>query len=224
MKTVYFLRHGQTVQNHALVHQSPEAMLSERGKLQAQKAAARLADESFDIILTSPLLRAVQTAEAVAETTGKHIEKVALFEELRRPRELFGTSWLSPYALSVMIRLYWNAGKDNWHHSDEENLEEFHARSRRALEYLQQRPEEKILVVTHRGFMSAIKERILHDGMDSKRQYRRALVKNVTLANCCYLTAVWSKEGENGNTLTGTWSLEDGVVCPAGNRLDIGLG
>ena len=224
MKTVYFLRHGQTDSNKGARHQGPEAMLSGKGRTQAECAARKLADESFDIIITSPLIRARQTADAVASVTGKPVEEASLFEELRRPRELFGKHWLSPQSVSIMSRLYLNAGKDNWHYSDEENLEEFHARSRRALEYLAQRPEEKILVVTHRGFMAALKERILHDGLDSKRQYRRALVKNVTIGNCCYLTAVWTPKGENGDTLDGTWALADGVTCPAGNRFDLGLG
>jgi broad specificity phosphatase PhoE len=224
MKTIYFLRHGQTMLNKGFQHQGPEAMLSDKGRFQAQQASQRLADESFDIILTSPLIRAKQTADVVSLATGKPVEACAVFEELRRPRELFGKHWLSPQSLSIMSRLYMNAGKDNWHYSDEENLEEFHARSRRALEYLVQRPEEKILVVTHRGLMAALKERILHDGMDSKKQYRHALIKNVTIGNCCYLTAVWTPKGENGDTLDGTWALSDGVTCPAGNHFDFGLG
>jgi probable phosphoglycerate mutase len=224
MKTVYFLRHGQTAHNKGMAHQPPEAMLSENGRAQAERAAQRLADESFDIILTSPLIRAKQTADVVGAVTGKPVEEVSLFEELRRPRELFNKHWLSPRSLSVMARLYWNAGKDNWHYSDEENLEEFHARSRRALEYLAERPEEKILVVTHRGLMAALKERIAHDGLDTRRQYRRALIKNVTIGNGCYLTAIWTPKGENGDTLNGTWALADGITCPSGNYLDLGLG
>lgn len=224
MKTVYFLRHGQTKLNKGLIHQYPDTMLSSNGHDQALKAAQRLSDESFDVILTSPLIRARQTAQAVAEATGKPIEEVALFEELRRPRIVYGKNWLSWTSMKAMLSIYWNAGRDNWHYSDEENLEEFHARSRRALEYLAQRPEEKILVVTHRGLMAALKERIMHDGMDTKKQYRHALIKNVTIGNCCYMTAVWTPQGENGDTLTGTWALEDGIVCPAGNYLDIGLG
>lgn len=224
MKTVYFLRHGQTALNKGMAHQPPEVMLSPKGVAQAQRVAEHLSNESFDIILTSPLIRAKQTAEAVATATGKPVEEVYLFEELRRPRALFGKHWLSPTSLSIMTKLYLNAGKDNWHYADEENFEEFHARSRRALEYLAGRPEEKILVVTHRGLMAALKERIRHDGLDSKRQYRRALIKNVTIGNCCYLTAVWTPRGENGDTLNGTWALADGITCPSGNYIDIGLG
>lgn len=224
MKTVYFLRHGQTELNRGWAHQYPETMLSEKGKEQARRAALALADTTFDVIVTSPLLRARHTADIIAAETGKPLEEVSLFEELRRPRKLFGKHWLSWTSLSIMTQLYVYAGRDNWHHSDEENLEEFHARSRRVLEYLAARPEEKILVVTHRGLMAALKERILHDGLDTKAEYRRALVKNFTIGNCCYLTTVWTPSGENGDTLLGTWALEDGVTCPSGNHFDIGLG
>jgi broad specificity phosphatase PhoE len=114
MKTIYFLRHGQTMLNKGFQHQGPEAMLSDKGRFQAQQASQRLADESFDIILTSPLIRAKQTADVVSLATGKPVEACAVFEELRRPRELFGKHWLSPQSLSIMSRLYMNAGKDNW--------------------------------------------------------------------------------------------------------------
>jgi broad specificity phosphatase PhoE len=153
-----------------------------------------------------------------------HVETNPLFAELRRPRVLWGKHWFSLRSLWIMARLYLFAGKEHWHYSDEENLEEFHARARRALEYLTDRPEKRILVITHRGFMAALAERIRRDGMDTTEQYRRALWKTLAIGNCCYLTAQWTSEGKNGDTLDGTWTLTDRPTCPAGGRYDLGLG
>ncbi|SHL05441.1 probable phosphoglycerate mutase [Pseudonocardia thermophila] len=66
------LRHGQTalsVERRYSGHGDPE--LTELGRLQAARAAARLAAEpDIAAVLTSPLQRARVTAEAVAEATG----------------------------------------------------------------------------------------------------------------------------------------------------------
>jgi broad specificity phosphatase PhoE len=207
MKTVYFLRHGQTALNRSFVHQYPDTPLSAEGRAQARAAATRLKDVPFDVIIASPLARTRETADIVAAVKSMPVEESDLFVELRRPRELWGKSWFAPRSLWIMGQLYLNASKDHWHYADEENLEEFHARARRALEYLANRPDERILVVSHRGFMVTLMELIAHDGLDSVAQYRRALWKNFTIKNCGIVRAAWTPEGENGETLRGTWSV-----------------
>ena len=65
------LRHGQTpmsVQKRYAGRSDPP--LTEAGGQQAAAAAKRLASAGFGVIVTSPLLRTVQTAQAVAAVTG----------------------------------------------------------------------------------------------------------------------------------------------------------
>jgi probable phosphoglycerate mutase len=65
------LRHGQTpmsVQKRYAGRSDPP--LTEAGLQQAAAAAKRLASAGFGVIVTSPLLRTVQTAQAVAAVTG----------------------------------------------------------------------------------------------------------------------------------------------------------
>jgi broad specificity phosphatase PhoE len=224
MKTVYFLRHGETTGNRGLKHQFPETPLSEYGLVQASKAGEHFANIPIEVILASPFMRAQQTAHAVAERTNVPIETTDLFAELRRPHALWGMHWLHPRSLLTMARIYLNADKPAWRYSDEENLEEFHARARRALECLADRPERVILVVTHRGFMANLVERMRRDGMDTVAQYRRALWKNVLIPNCAYVTARWVPEGEGGETLDGTWTVKRGVTKPEGVQSRFGLG
>ena len=214
-KKIYFLRHGQTALNKTWVHQYPETLLSEKGQEQAKSIAEQLKNTQIDIIICSPFMRTKQTADAVALITGAPVEQSALFVELRRSRELWGKSWLSIKSIWIMGLSYLFAGRVNWHYSDEENLEEFRTRTRRALEFIADRPEENILVVTHRGFMAGLVERLKRDGMETVRQYRRALWKNLSIGNCCYYTAEWTQKGENGKTLDGTWTIEKGTTCPS---------
>lgn len=215
MKNIYFLRHGQTQFNKTWRHQFPETPLSEEGKAQARAITEKLKTIEFDVIISSPYARAKDTAQFVADATGKSVEYSDLFVELRRPHELWGVSWFSPKSLLIMGTLYFKATQPNWHFADEENLEDFHARSKQALNYLATRKEKNILVVSHRGLMTNLLSSIKSDGMDTVQQYRRSLWKTFEIGNCCYISTTWSKEGTYGKTLDGTWSLKDGITCPS---------
>lgn len=71
---VLFLRHGQSVHN---VHTGAERLaeevgdvLTEHGRAQAAAAGAALRDRGITHLLTSPMRRATETAEAVGEALG----------------------------------------------------------------------------------------------------------------------------------------------------------
>ena len=67
---IYIIRHGKTEWNRANVLQGrSDCPLNEEGVLQAKKAAERLKGIRFDYVFSSPLMRAVQTAEIVAPDT-----------------------------------------------------------------------------------------------------------------------------------------------------------
>lgn len=69
--------------------------LSSRGHHQAAQTAARLADESIDRIVSSPLLRARQTAEPLAAALGLPIDEVEGVAEVDR----WGASYVSVEAM-----------------------------------------------------------------------------------------------------------------------------
>jgi broad specificity phosphatase PhoE len=68
---IVFARHGQTAPNRdGLVLGRADPELTEEGHRQAERLATALAGEPVTAIVTSPLLRARQTAEAVAAACG----------------------------------------------------------------------------------------------------------------------------------------------------------
>ena len=68
---IVFARHGQTAPNRdGLVLGRADPELTEEGHRQAALLAAELADEPVSAILTSPLVRARQTADAVGAACG----------------------------------------------------------------------------------------------------------------------------------------------------------
>lgn len=58
MKKTYFVRHGQT-------DQGLDEPLNSTGKQQANKLADELKEQELDLLISSPLQRAVQTAEII---------------------------------------------------------------------------------------------------------------------------------------------------------------
>ncbi|ATW50687.1 histidine phosphatase family protein [Streptomyces peucetius] len=72
MTRILFVRHGRTAHNVAMVitAAAPGAPLDETGRDQARRLAGELADDHVEAVYTSPLTRAVQTAEILAEGLG----------------------------------------------------------------------------------------------------------------------------------------------------------
>ena len=83
-KVVYFVRHGQSEDNVAPVFQSPHSPLSEVGRTQAQRIAARVAKLAFDALLTSPYQRAKEMmwlySSGHTETRNSHSRR-GVFDE-----------------------------------------------------------------------------------------------------------------------------------------------
>ena len=71
---IYLLRHAETDGNATRVVQLPGVPLSERGRQQAARLAARLAGAGITRIVSSDLARAIETAEALHATTGAPVE------------------------------------------------------------------------------------------------------------------------------------------------------
>ena len=79
-KEFYFIRHGQTDWNlnHRAQGQT-DVPLNNKGRQQAQNAAKVAAHLKFGTICSSPLSRAVETAQTIASATGS---KVSVLDEL----------------------------------------------------------------------------------------------------------------------------------------------
>jgi len=80
---IYIVRHGETLWNKEEVFRGrKDVPLNETGKKQAEKAGAYFAGISLSRIVSSPLQRAVQTAEAISGTTGVRVETMEEFTDI----------------------------------------------------------------------------------------------------------------------------------------------
>ena len=192
-KIVYFVRHGQSVDNASPVFQSVDSPLSEKGKRQAEAIAGRLSHISFDTLIASPVRRASETAQLIAGETHKDIVHSDLFVERVKPSEIDGKPWADGRAKDI-----WRAWEQalctpGARVSDGENYDDILARADEALAFLLGRPESTLVVVTHGYFLRAVVARVLlgddSTGAGMKRFQERASVENSAITVLKYADA-----------------------------------
>lgn len=155
-KTVYFVRHGQSEGNVGTVYQPLNSPLTEKGRGQAGYIAERMAALSFELIVSSPLARAKETAEVISERVRKPIEFSDLFIERRKPTGLNGKAHADTEAQALNEDWEKSLYTSGYRAQDGENFDDLMLRADQALKHLADRSEKELLVVTHEFFLRAM--------------------------------------------------------------------
>ena len=144
---LYILRHGQTDWNSIGKLQGREDIdLNEFGRIQALQIAEYFAKESFDVIVSSPLKRAYETAQIIALKTG--IPDIHIFEDLTE------RCWGSASGLLPEER---HSKFPNGVIPDQEEFEAMRMRGMNALVKIVQEFEgKKIIIVSHGGIINSM--------------------------------------------------------------------
>jgi len=124
---IVLIRHGepQWIRDGLNVVNPP---LTERGHQQAQRLAERLAEEQFDEVLVSPLVRARQTAAPLLEALGRPETVDPWLEEIRDP-VWHGTP--AEKAAEAYAELRGRPAEERWHGLEGgESIRDFVARIR----------------------------------------------------------------------------------------------
>ena len=147
--TILLVRHGETDWNAAgRVQGHSDRPLTARGREQARALAAALAAEALDIVYTSDLERACDTAGAVAESRGLEVRTHPGLRE-----KDFGT-WEGLTDVEVLAR-FPEARRGHW--GDAETADEMATRMLETLREIAARHQgERVLVVTHGGPLRAV--------------------------------------------------------------------
>lgn len=153
--SLVLVRHGETALNVARVLQPPDTPLSDNGRRQAGLVARRIAAMRPKAIVSSPLPRAWQTAEAIAQTTGLAVQAMDQLQERH-----FGDLRGQPYD---------RLGFDPLSMADAppggESLADFQARAAKALAMLAEQQlqlDGPLVVVTHGLVLRAWLDHQLH--------------------------------------------------------------
>ncbi|HSX29752.1 MAG TPA: histidine phosphatase family protein [Candidatus Saccharimonadales bacterium] len=159
MQKLYFMRNGVTAADASQQFNTDDEPLSDNGRLQVRAAAeaAKAEGITIDLIITSPLARARETATIAAEVLGvdtAHIE-LSNFVRERELGELKGRPYDFFYADG---REYKNID----YIQGAETVAVLQDRARDTLQAIQERFENNILVVSHGGFGRAFVRSIKH--------------------------------------------------------------
>jgi probable phosphoglycerate mutase len=180
-KTVYFVRHAQSEDNAAPVFQSKNSPLSEIGRRQAQRVAGRLSKLPFEAIIASPQRRAKETAETIAQATGKELKYSELFVERIKPARIDGKTHGDEEANALWRDWTKSLYTPGMRVEDGENFDDLIIRADTALAFLKDRAEPSLVVVTHGYFLRTMVARVLLGDSLSGEVFRR-------------LQRVWSME------------------------------
>jgi broad specificity phosphatase PhoE len=201
MKTVHLVRHGESEGNVGGKWQTEESSLTQNGREQASLLANRLATYPFDVILSSKMKRAMQTADIIADHIKVPIESTVLLNERRRPTEQLGIEKNNPEALLAEMEIKTRFDEENFRFSDEENFSDLKYRVQNFFHFLKDRKENNILVVTHEIFMRMIAAYIAH-GEDITSEEGKQFFRTFH-ANNTGMSIIRENQGDNKSS----WDL-----------------
>jgi broad specificity phosphatase PhoE len=175
---IYFVRHGQTSGNVARRHQANDTPLSPRGKKQAELAANVLKVYQPDHLVTSTMVRSVETASVIGAACNLIPDTRTEFRELERPSYLYGRKHRS--FMSMWFYFRWYLGKT----TEGESYEELRIRFRDAQEILASlKPDARVVVVSHTVFITLFIAHLCRDKALTPFHAAKAFYKIITMRN-----------------------------------------
>ncbi len=201
-KIVYFIRHGQSEHNAIPVAQTPESPLSEKGLKQAESVAERFSAIPFNKVISSTLIRARQTAQKISDASGVSVEFSDLFVERILPASLSGKPYSDPAAHSLWKDWEKSLVSADFRVEDGENYHDIILRSDKALEYILQRPERTMTVVSHSYFIRTLVSRMIA-GDELTPSLFLNLQRSASIENTGVSVAVYKR----GRDKTSYWTL-----------------
>ncbi len=161
---ILFVRHGESVDDIEDRYGGwADFDLTEKGLHQATKVTDEISalDIDFEIVLTSPLRRAAQTAEIISNQLNLHSEVLAYLKERNLNGILTGlTRNEARIKYPKLVEAH-----SNWQYVDgSERAEDFETRVRNACDYILELKYDSIIAVTHGLFLKTFfKEKMAID-------------------------------------------------------------
>jgi len=172
---VYLTRHGEVPHNALGMYFAANEDLTELGMNQAKELRDKIKKMNFDIIISSPLLRAKHTAEII------NVNNLKIIYDDRIKERSCGD--LSGKPLEVTNREeYWNYFTSIQYGSSE-NIKVFFERVYKFLDELKTKNYESVLIVAHSGVSKAFSGYFegIQEGKFLNRGLKNCEIKEYTL-------------------------------------------
>lgn len=162
-KTIYLVRHGETILNAARIRQGESGGLSELGKRQAFLTGERLKQFGISKIFCSPYERTMETADEIMKTINAPIEYTPLLGERRNPSSIIGKSYDDIETINAINFLDRSFSDGEKHIGDEENFTDLKERALKLKNFLASRASNKTLCITHGIFLKMFLCTLIYD-------------------------------------------------------------
>lgn len=183
MTYIRFIRHGETDWNKAKRIQGwTNIPLNDTGRKQAQQACKRLNDKEWNLLMTSPLSRANETAEILNTNLQLPIETN---DNLRE--RCYGK--VEGMLRDERVRLY-----PNGEYPEAESRSDVIQRIERFLQFtLKNHHGKNIIVTTHGGVVNALLTMLTNGELG----FDRTSIKNVSFTSIEYVHNIWQIHSYN---------------------------
>ncbi|MBE5826068.1 MAG: histidine phosphatase family protein [Butyrivibrio sp.] len=151
---IYITRHGQTDYNKSRMMQGrSDIPLNDTGIAQARARRESLGDIKFDAVYSSPLIRAVQTAEIIG-----NVKREDIITDERIIEADFGRYELMGYfSTGIRMMAYWSFPEIFPAPEGVETIREMVDRTSSFLRELEKKDYETVLVACHGGIIRPIR-------------------------------------------------------------------
>lgn len=172
---VYIVRHGEVLSNLIKQYNSLEEDLTEKGIKQAEELRDKIKDIDFDIIISSPLLRAKHTAKIINSKN-----QDIIYDDRLKERNV-GSLEGQPLE-SINRDEYWNYNA-TIQYGTSENIKLFFERVYNFLDELKTKDYNSVLIVAHSGVSKAFSAYFegINDGKFLDRGLKNCEIKEYEL-------------------------------------------
>ncbi|RKN70146.1 histidine phosphatase family protein [Paenibacillus ginsengarvi] len=162
---LFIIRHGQSVGN-TVKEDMPDCVLTELGHSQAETVAKCMEGAGLTHIVSSPLIRAIETARPLARQTGLPIRVWIDAYEVRSKGPCRGQTRNALESLHDSVLLEDEVEEDGWFYAGDETPEMGHIRALRVLGRLRREfpGDERVALFAHGGFNTCLLRAII--GLD----------------------------------------------------------
>jgi uncharacterized phosphatase len=164
MKTIFFVRHGESESNIANIVSGSgnDIHLTARGRQQAKKAGQELKQYNIELIVCSPMIRTVDTANIIAEQIGYNSNRI-----IQNPLLVERTYGIYEGLPSENYRAALASGKV---HASVETEEQMYKRFSKVLVWLKNLPQNRIAIISHGGARRAI--HVINENLHHSHMYK----------------------------------------------------
>ena len=194
VKTIYLVRHGETDSKKQGKFQAHDTPINTNGINQANKCSVFFKNKNIDIIQSSPINRATQTADILSKKLSIDYSINYDLQEIKNPKEIQGKKYGDTDAdskyrswLSKLDRL------ESLGNQDEENYFDLFSRTTYILKDWERSEHDNILAVSHSVTIRSILSFILCNGVMSSQYID--IIQKIKVNNCNEVAIQYSTSG-----------------------------